>query len=120
MKTRAFRMNLHPGMADEYRTRHDQLWPELADALLQAGIVDYRIFLDPDSHALFAVMQHEDQHLLDQLPELPVMQRWWQHMKDIMPSHPDGSPVSLELVPMFELRTDPVQELPHAAPRPTQ
>ncbi|WP_455924530.1 L-rhamnose mutarotase [Pseudomonas putida] len=103
MKTRAFRMNLNPGQAEEYRQRHDQIWPELVQALKQAGIVEYRIFLDPHSHALFAVMQHHDQHLLDQLPGLPVMQRWWQHMKDIMPSHPDGAPVSLDLIPMFEL-----------------
>lgn len=103
MKTLAFRMNLNPGQAEEYRLRHEQIWPELVQALKQAGIVDYRIFLDPHSHALFAVMQHEDQHLLDQLPALPVMQRWWQHMKDIMPTYPDGSPVSLDLIPMFEL-----------------
>lgn len=45
MQTRAFRMNLNPGQADEYRRRHDEIWPELAQALLDAGVVDYRIFL---------------------------------------------------------------------------
>ena len=40
MQTRAFRMNLNPGQADEYRRRHDEIWPELAQALLDAGVVD--------------------------------------------------------------------------------
>ena len=26
MQTRAFRMNLNPGQADEYRKRHDEIW----------------------------------------------------------------------------------------------
>lgn len=103
MQTRAFRMNLNPGQAQEYLRRHDQIWPELVALLHGAGIEDYRIFLDPQSHALFAVMTHQDAHGLDDLPRHPVMQRWWQHMQDIMPSHPDGSPLSVELQPMFDL-----------------
>jgi len=31
------------------------------------------------------------------------MQRWWQYMQDIMPSQPDASPVSVDLIPMFSL-----------------
>ena len=103
MPTRAFRMNLNPGMAAEYRRRHEQIWPELAQALLDAGVVDYRIFLDEATNALFAVLTHEDTHGLDELPGTALMQRWWRHMQDIMPSHGDGSPVSVDLLPMFQL-----------------
>jgi len=106
MPMRAFRMNLNPGQADEYRRRHDEIWPELVQALRDAGITDYRIFLDPQSLALFAVMTHEDDHTLDQLPRLPVMQRWWQHMQSIMPSHPDASPISVDLQPVFSLNPE--------------
>ncbi|WP_242167508.1 MULTISPECIES: L-rhamnose mutarotase [unclassified Pseudomonas] len=103
MQTRAFRMHLNPGQADEYRRRHDEIWPELADALLNAGVVDYKIFLDEPANTLFAVLTHEDVHGLDELPGTPLMQRWWRYMQDIMPSHPDASPISLDLLPMFEL-----------------
>ncbi|AIG01474.1 L-rhamnose mutarotase [Pseudomonas fluorescens] len=99
MQTRAFRMNLNPGMAAEYRLRHEQIWPELA--LRDAGVVDYRIFLDEPTHALFAVLTHHDEHGLDALPGTPLMQRWWHYMHDIMPSHADHSPVSVNLEPMF-------------------
>ncbi|KAA0943332.1 L-rhamnose mutarotase [Pseudomonas sp. ANT_H14] len=103
MQTRAFRMNLNPGQAAEYRLRHEQVWPELAQALRDAGVADYRIFLDEPSNALFAVLTHEDTHGLDELPGTALMQRWWQYMQDIMPSHPDASPISVDLLPMFSL-----------------
>jgi L-rhamnose mutarotase len=32
-----------------------------------------------------------------------VMQRWWQHMKDIMRSNPDGSPVAEDLPCLFHM-----------------
>ena len=103
MQTRAFRMNLNPGQAAEYRRRHDEIWPELAQALLEAGVVDYRIFLDEPANALFATLTHEDAHSLDELPGTALMQRWWNFMQDIMPSHADASPISVDLLPMFEL-----------------
>ena len=55
-ETVAFRMRLLPGHADEYRRRHDAIWPELAVLLREAGVVDYRIFLDEETQALFAVL----------------------------------------------------------------
>lgn len=103
MQTRAFRMNLNSGQADEYRKRHDDIWPELAQALLDAGVVNYRIFFDEPGNALFAVLTHEDVHGLDELPGTALMQRWWAYMQDIMPSHPDASPISVDLLPMFQL-----------------
>ena len=50
----AFRMQLKPGFEAEYQRRHDELWPELRAALTAAGIVEYRIFLDPKTLSLFA------------------------------------------------------------------
>ncbi len=38
---------------------------------------------------------------LDQLPDHPVMARWWAHMADIMETHPDNRPVQTALTPVF-------------------
>ncbi|HTV01135.1 MAG TPA: L-rhamnose mutarotase [Luteitalea sp.] len=100
-ETVAFRMQLHPGQADEYRRRHDALWPELATLLREAGVVDYRIFLDEQSLALFAVLTRRVEHGLDALPSHPVMWRWWAMMADIMDTHPDNEPVQVPLTEMF-------------------
>src|SRR4051794_32052968 len=46
----AFRMNLNPGQAAEYKKRHDEIWPELSAALRHAGVSDYWIWLDPETN----------------------------------------------------------------------
>jgi L-rhamnose mutarotase len=99
----AFKMYLHPGQAEEYKRRHDKLWPELADLLHAKGISDYHIFLDEESHTLFGTLLIEDPAALDELPKHPVMQRWWAFMGDIMATNEDGSPVSVALREVFRM-----------------
>ena len=70
METVAFRMTLKPGMREEYEKRHREIWPELADALRDAGIREYRIFLDESTGHLFAIHQRTDTHTTDALPAL--------------------------------------------------
>jgi L-rhamnose mutarotase len=102
-ETVAFRMRLHPGRADEYRRRHDAIWPELDALIRESGVVEYRIFLDEDTGALFAVLTRRTDHTLDALPEHPVMQRWWAMMADIMDTNDDRSPVQVPLREVFAL-----------------
>jgi L-rhamnose mutarotase len=97
----AFKMKLHPGQAGEYRRRHDNLWPELAELLRATGIRDYSIFLDEEKDVLFAVLDLESPVRLDALPEHPVMQRWWAYMSDIMETNPDHSPLTVPLKEVF-------------------
>ncbi len=100
----AFKMQLHPGKKDEYRRRHDHIWPELTTLLSDAGISDYSIFLDETTLSLFAVLNIEDRKRLDLLPSHPAMQKWWSYMADIMETNPDQSPVSVTLEEVFYLR----------------
>jgi L-rhamnose mutarotase len=99
----AFKMRLFPGFEAEYRKRHDEIWPELAALLKQAGISDYSIFLDPQTSSLFAVLRRSADHAMDRLPQNELMQRWWATMSDIMAANPDGSPISVPLELMFHL-----------------
>ena len=104
METIAFRMVLNPGMRDEYERRHREIWPELVDALHNAGVRDYRIFLDDDSHHLFAILTRTADHSMERLPELAVMRKWWDYMADIMQTAPDHTPLQQPLIPVFELQ----------------
>lgn len=99
----AFKMKLFPGFEDEYKKRHDALWPELKQLLKETGISEYSIFLDETSHSLLGVLKATDPASLDNLPAHPVMQRWWKYMADIMESNPDHSPVSIPLKEIFYL-----------------
>jgi L-rhamnose mutarotase len=99
----AFRMKLKPGAVAEYRKRHDEIWPELAKLLTRSGIHDYSIFLDEETLHLFAVLKLHDPNERESLPQHPVMRRWWDYMKDLMHTHPDGRPIEWPLVPVFHL-----------------
>lgn len=103
MKRLAFRMNLFPGMEEEYKKRHDEIWPELVGLLQERGISDYSIFLDDRTGHLFGVLKISDALHMDDLPAQPVMQKWWTHMKDIMETHADHSPVSIPLQEVFHM-----------------
>ena len=103
MERIAFKMTLFPGHADEYRRRHDAIWPELTRLLKEAGISDYSIFLDPATNTLFATLVRRKDHRMEDLPKDPVMRRWWEQMKDIMAHDADGTPVVEPLLPMFHL-----------------
>lgn len=100
----AFKMQLHPGKTEEYKRRHDALWPELAELLHETGVRDYSIFLDESTFALFGVLDIQHPERLDDLPAHPVMQRWWAYMADIMESNPDNSPLSVPLREVFYLK----------------
>jgi len=103
MKRHAFLMKLKPGCETAYRRRHDELWPELAQALRQAGISDYSIFLDPETLTLFAVQKLTDANTAAQLPNLPVVRRWWDSMAPLMETLPDNTPATRELPEVFHL-----------------
>ncbi|NDV50254.1 MULTISPECIES: L-rhamnose mutarotase [Roseobacteraceae] len=104
MEKYAFRMELNPGCAEEYKRRHDAIWPELVDLLKDAGVEDYSIHLDPETNHLFGVLWRREDHGMDALPQTEVMQRWWAHMADIMRTQPDNEPVAVPLVPMFHMK----------------
>ena len=103
MQKYAFKMRLNPGMEAEYKRRHDEIWPELVDLLKEAGISDYSIHLDRKTDTLFGVLWRTDDHHMDDLPNQPVMQRWWAYMADIMATGPDKVPIATPLVTVFHM-----------------
>jgi L-rhamnose mutarotase len=103
MRRHAFKMKLKPGCEQEYQRRHDQIWPELARALSAAGISDYSIFLDEATLTLFAVQKLADGNTAANLPQHPVVRKWWDYMADLMETHPDHSPVCSDLKGVFHL-----------------
>ncbi len=103
MQRAAFKMQLKPGFEAEYRKRHDEIWPELAQIIKDAGVSDYSIFLDEESLTLFAVQKLADGNTAADLANDPVVRKWWNHMADIMDTHPDNSPVCTPLNEVFHM-----------------
>lgn len=98
-----FRMRLNDGMAEEYKRRHDAIWPELVELLHDAGVSDYSIHLDEETGHLIGVLTRANDHRMDALPDHSVMQKWWAYMGDIMETNADASPVVVPLTPLFHM-----------------
>jgi L-rhamnose mutarotase len=97
----AFKMKLKPGLRDEYKRRHDAIWPELRELLKESGISDYAIFLDGETNTLFAVQSNSGKNSSQDLSGNPVIKKWWKYMADIMETNKDHSPVSVALDQVF-------------------
>lgn len=103
MQTIAFKMKLNPGQADEYKKRHNEIWPELKTLLKNNGISDYSIFLDEETNILFAVQKQDGNGSSQDLGSTDIVKKWWAYMADIMETNPDNSPVSIALKEVFYL-----------------
>lgn len=97
----AFRMQLLPGKMLEYKRRHDEIWPELVELLKDAGISDYSIHLETETGVLFGMLTRTKDHKMDQLPDDPIMRKWWAYMADIMDTSLSNEPIAVPLEPMF-------------------
>ena len=101
-------MTVHPGQQDEYARRHQPIWRELEDTLLAHGVGSYSIYMDPGTNDLFAYVEFDDEARWAAVAGTDVCRRWWRHMREVMPSNPDDSPVSRALDEVFHIeRTDP-------------
>ena len=103
MKRNAFKMKLHRGFEEEYKKRHDEIWPELEEELTKAGISDYSIYLDEETLTLFAFQKLSEQNTADDLPNTEIVKKWWAYMADIMETNSDNSPVVTPLKEVFHM-----------------
>jgi L-rhamnose mutarotase len=103
MKINAFKMKLKPGFEAEYKKRHDEIWPDLSEEISKAGVSDYSIFLDEETLTLFAVQKLTDNNTADDLPNSPIVRKWWDYMSDIMEYNPDNTPVAIGLKEVFHM-----------------
>lgn len=99
----AFKMSLKPGFKDEYKRRHDLIWPELSELLKDAGISNYTIFLDEETNILFAVQSISGSSNSQDLSKNKIVKKWWAYMADIMDTNEDNSPVTKPLEKVFHL-----------------
>ncbi len=101
MQRLAFKMHLNPGQKEEYKKRHDEIWPELKSLLKDAGVSEYSIFLDEETNTLFAFQKVSGEGSSQDLGQTEIVQKWWAFMADVMKANADNSPVMSELEEVF-------------------
>lgn len=98
-----FKMQLKKGCAEEYKRRHDRLWPEMKEMIHKNGGSDYSIFLDPETMTLYASIEISDPERWIKGSDNEINKKWSDYMADIMEVNDDNTPVSAALTLMFHL-----------------
>ncbi len=101
-ETVTFALHLKPGAADEYRRRHDAIWPELVALQHASGILRYEIYLHESTGLLFAYIERRVDHRMDNFPNSEVWRRWQACMSGLIEQR-DGIPVRDSLVRVFRM-----------------
>lgn len=103
MIRKAFVMSVNAGAEDEYEKRHRPIWAELEQTLKDHGVHNYSIYLHPETRQLFGYAEIEDEAKWAAIADTNICKKWWAHMKDLMPSNPDNSPVATNLREVFHI-----------------
>lgn len=84
MERYAWRAKVIEGKLDEYIKRHNEIWPELADLLKEAGIRNYTIWYN--NNDLFGYYECEKgvEYAARIQAQSPIVDRWNEYMKDVM------------------------------------
>ena len=84
MEKYAWRGKIVPGMQEEYKKRHDNIWPEMKEVLADAGIVNYSIWMQGEE--LFGYYEFEKgvEYAAKVQAESNVVKKWDEYMKDIL------------------------------------
>ncbi|SEG81947.1 L-rhamnose mutarotase [Actinacidiphila yanglinensis] len=86
---------------DEYRRRHDLLWPEIRAGITAQGGRNFSIFAAPELDRVITYVEVEDLGRWHAGAADEATRRWWRHMAEVMPTHPDHSPLAVPLPEVF-------------------
>ncbi len=94
----AWVLEVRPGYEEEYVRRHQEIWPEMVEALRSSGIRNYSIFRH--GLTLFGYFETDDLgHTLGYLQDSEVNRRWGDSM-----------------APVMKVEVDPATEFPYLLP----
>lgn len=79
-----WRAKVRPGMQEEYKRRHAEIWDEMVKALKDAGICNYTIWMDGDELFGYYECEKGADYALSFQQENSVVQKWEKSMEPVM------------------------------------
>jgi L-rhamnose mutarotase len=72
------------GQFDEYKKRHDEIWPEMVETLKSAGICNYTIYYVDGQLFGYYECEKGAAYAAKVQAESPVVDRWNAYMQDVL------------------------------------
>jgi L-rhamnose mutarotase len=93
-----FLLHVRPDRLDEYRARHREVWPEMLDALRDAGWRNYSLFLGDDGLLVGYVEVDDFGAAQRAMAQTEVNDRWQRDMAPFFDARADETLVRLQEV----------------------
>ena len=84
MERFAWKGRIKPGMQEEYKRRHDAIWPEMLALLKEAGIRNYTIWSDGSDVFGYYECEKGIAFAEKTQAESPIVDKWNDYMQDVL------------------------------------
>lgn len=102
MQRVCFVLQLRPERMDEYLTAHEQVWPEMLEALSEAGWHNYSLFVRESDGLVVGYLETDDfASAQKRMAETEVNARWQASMAEFFVSDDEAHPDE-QMKPLFE------------------
>ena len=98
MERVCFLLHVRPDRLDEYRARHREVWPDMLDALRDAGWRNYSLFLGDDGLLVGYVEVDDFEAAQRAMAQTEVNDRWQRDMAPFFDARADHALERLEEV----------------------
>jgi L-rhamnose mutarotase len=100
MERVCFTFEIYPGTEAEYKKRHDEIWPELVEAIKAAGQSNYSLFRRGQTIIGYVECDPDAATAFDKVTSAEASPRWQEWFKDVIVSltDEDGELMRLEEV----------------------
>jgi L-rhamnose mutarotase len=86
-----FKFEIYPGQEAEYKRRHDEIWPELVEAIKECGIGNYSLFRRGQEIIAYAECEPDVDTAFGKLSGYEVNARWATWFEDVIVKLADES-----------------------------
>ena len=102
MERVCFLLKVRPDKIDEYRRRHQAVWPEMLDALRETGWHNYSLFLRPDGLLIGYLETPAFELARNRMQQHPVNARWQAEMAPFFESL-EGGAADASMLPLAQV-----------------
>lgn len=89
MERLCFTFTIKPGTENEYKRRHDEIWPELVEAIESSGFRNYSLFRRDLQVIAYAECEPDVESAFAELGNYEVNARWSEWFTDVIDSLTD-------------------------------
>jgi L-rhamnose mutarotase len=98
MERVCFSLEIYPGKEAEYKKRHDEIWPELVEAIEEAGAENFSLFRRELTVIAYLECHPDAATVFEKLGATEVNARWSEWFQDIVLSGENGGHAHYEEV----------------------